>query len=176
MNNLYNVKIFFKGEGGFTFTLPGYGELTVYNGKDVYIKGLSVSGVELLRQLRPLLLEHTLNAKADGCYKVIDLTSGNNSSLDMFLQANVKSEPAVKSVADLKSDLIKTTGPIIEEEPVVVESNAIIPNDESKNLKDSDVIDVKVPGVKVEKPAVANKANKANKGLGRRKSLTKSKK
>lgn len=163
MNNLYNVKISFKGENSFTFTLPGYGDLTVYNGKDIYVKGLSVSGVELLRQLRPLLLEHTLNAKADGCYKVIDLTSGNNSPINMFLQTIVKSEPTVKSVADLKSDLIKTTGPIVEVEPKVDEPKVDLPKEEIKEPKKTDV--------KVEKPVEKNKSKK-----GLRKSLTKSKK
>ena len=42
MENLYNAKVSFKGEGNFTFTLPKYGELTVYNGRDIYIKGLNV--------------------------------------------------------------------------------------------------------------------------------------
>jgi hypothetical protein len=163
MNNLYNVKISFKGENSFTFTLPGYGDLTVYNGKDIYVKGLSVSGVELLRQLRPLLLEHTLNAKADGCYKVIDLTSGNNSPMNMFLQTSVKSEPTVKSVADLKSDLIKTTGPIVEVESKVDEPKVDLPKEENKEPKKTNV--------KVEKPVEKNKSKK-----GLRKSLTKSKK
>ena len=164
MNNLYNAKICFKGEGNFTFTLPNYGELTVYNGKDIYIKGLTVSAVELLRQLRPLLLEHTLNAKPDGCYRVIDLT--RNDNITKIIQPGYIEKNPIKSVADLKSDLIKTTGPIIEEEPVVIESNSILSNKEVENLKDSDIIDVKAPEIKVEK---------SKRGLGKRKSLSKSK-
>ena len=68
MENLYNARLTFKGEGNFTFTLPNYGDLTIYEGRDIYVKGLTTNGVEALRQLRPLLLDHKLNAKPDGCY------------------------------------------------------------------------------------------------------------
>ena len=113
MENLYNAKVSFKGEGNFTFTLPKYGELTVYNGRDIYIKGLNVNAVELLRQLRPLLLDHQLNAKPDGCYKVIDLTADTTAKSIQNIVNKPKAE--VKSVADLKADLVKTTGPIVED-------------------------------------------------------------
>ena len=113
MENLYNAKVSFKGEGNFTFTLPKYGELTVYNGRDIYIKGLNVNAVELLRQLRPLLLDHQLNAKPDGCYKVIDLTADTAAKSIQNIVNKPKAE--VKSVADLKADLVKTTGPIVED-------------------------------------------------------------
>lgn len=113
MENLYNAKVSFKGEGNFTFTLPKYGELTVYNGRDIYIKGLNVNAVELLRQLRPLLLDHQLNAKPDGCYKVLDLTADTTAKSIQNIVNKPKAE--VKSVADLKADLVKTTGPIVED-------------------------------------------------------------
>ena len=37
MESLYNAKLTFNGEGNFTFTLPGYGDLTIYEGKDIYV-------------------------------------------------------------------------------------------------------------------------------------------
>ena len=113
MTNTYNAKLSFVGEGSFSFVLPDYGELTIYPNKDIYVKGLSVNGVEALRQLRPLLLNHQLNAKPDGCYKVIDLTKYSNKITGTFERAY--KEP-VKSVADLKSELVRTTGPIPVEE------------------------------------------------------------
>ena len=115
MENLYNAVLSFKGEGGFTFHLPRYGELTIYPGKNIFIKGLDVSGVEALRELKPLLLEHKLNGKPDGCYKVIDLTALNNT-ITPRMQPNF--ERAQKSFADLKSEMIKSNGPIIEEPKV----------------------------------------------------------
>lgn len=112
MENLYNAVLSFKGEGGFTFQLPRYGELTIYPGKNIFIKGLDVRGVEALRELKPLLLEHKLNGKPDGCYKVIDLTILNNT-ITPRMQPNF--ERTQKSVADLKSEMIKSNGPIVEE-------------------------------------------------------------
>lgn len=108
MEKFYNVKISFKGERDFNFVLPGYGELTVYAGRDVYVKNLSVSGVEALRQLRPLLLDHQLNAKPDGCYRVIDLSNINSVSN----QVKQVATPVVKSVSELKNDMIKNVGPL----------------------------------------------------------------
>ena len=108
MEKFYNVKISFKGERDFNFVLPGYGELTVYAGRDVYVKNLSVSGVEALRQLRPLLLDHQLNAKPDGCYRVIDLSNINIVSN----QVKQVATPVVKSVSELKNDMIKNVGPL----------------------------------------------------------------
>ena len=142
MENLYSARLIFKGEGSFTFTLPKYGDLTIYEGKDIYIKGLTVSGVEALRQLRPLLLEHKLNAKPDGCYKVIDLTY-TKQPIKQFERAY--KEP-VKSVADMKKELVK--GSIVEEEPVVVKTQDIIPED--SEISKEDIIDVKVPEIIVE--------------------------
>jgi len=144
MENLYNAKLTFKGEGNFTFTLPGYGDLTIYADKDIYVKGLTVNGVEALRQLRPLLLEHKLNAKPDGCYKVIDLAM-SKQPIKQFERAY--KEP-VKSVADMKKELVK--GPIVEEEPVVVTPEAIISEEETKALSEKDIIDAEVPEVIVE--------------------------
>ena len=144
MENLYNAKLTFKGEGNFTFTLPGYGDLTIYAGKDIYVKGLTVNGVEALRQLRPLLLEHKLNAKPDGCYKVIDLAYSKQPTRQ-FQRAY--KEP-VKSVAEMKKELVK--GPIVEEEPVIVTPEAIIPDEEAKELSEEEIQEVNVPEVVVE--------------------------
>ena len=104
MEKTYNARLFFKGEGSFTFTLPGKGEVTIYNGKDIYVKGLSISTVEYLRELRPLLLDHKLNANSAGCYSVIDLTNIYVPKRP-FIRAIDNS--GAKSLAELKSELIK---------------------------------------------------------------------
>lgn len=130
MENTYNVRISFKGEGNFQFTLPGYGELTIYSGRDVFVKDLSVSGVEALRQLRPLMLEHKLNAKPDGCYRVIDLSKTNRP---VFIAPKVEE---AKSVAQLKAEMIKTSGPITEES---IEEDAVVVPDTIKEVKEDKV-------------------------------------
>lgn len=155
MNNTYNARISYKGENSFTFTLPNYGELTVYTGKDIYIKGLSVAGVELLRELRPLMLEHQLNAKPDGCYRVIDL--GTVKPIKQTFERAYK-EPAPQSVADLKASLIKTTGPIVDEEPKVE-----IPKIEEVTSTGETINDLageKIEAPKVEEPRIIKKSNK----------------
>lgn len=138
MENFYNVKISFKGERDFNFILPGYGELTVYAGKDVFVKGLSVQGVEALRQLRPLLLDHQLNAKPDGCYRVIDLTT-------RIVNKRIPVQPVqkpVQSVADLKNDMIKNEGPLDPNEgkepeaPVVEEAKEVIEEPKTEEPKE----------------------------------------
>ncbi len=115
MENLYNAVLSFKGDGNFTFSLPSYGELTIYAGRDIYVKGLSVSGVEALRQLKPLLLEHKLNGKPDGCFRVIDLTTLNNTPSKVLNRPLANPIQEIKSVADLKAEMIKSNGPIVDD-------------------------------------------------------------
>lgn len=110
----YNARVSFKGEGSFDFTLPNCGEVKIYAGKDLYIKGLTQSGVETLRALRPLLLEHKLNAKPDGCYKVLDLEEYKSTSVKSRMEYNYRPVQSNATIADLKAEL--KAGPISEEE------------------------------------------------------------
>lgn len=167
MENLYNAKLSFKGEGNFTFTLPTYGELTVYAGKDIYVKGLNVTGVETLRQLRPLLLDHQLNAKPDGCYKVIDLTESTQPKLIKQILNTPKA--TVSTVADLKKDLIKTTGPIIEEEPVVEDKSDEVEKPEEKIIEEVK----EEPKVEEIKPKTNTTKSKSTKGKTTKKNTKK---
>ena len=165
MENLYNAVVSFKGDNSFTFYLPNYGELTIYNGKNIFIKGLTTTGVETLRELRPLLLEHKLNGKPDGCYKVIDLTKTNSFQIPKTVE---KPEP-VKSLADLKAEMIKTEGPIEETtEEIVINKEDILSEEEIKNLSEDEVITVEAKEVTIEdnepkveeKPSIENKITK----------------
>lgn len=134
MEKTYNARLSFKGEGSFTFTLPNKGEITIYAGRDIYIKGLSVKAIETLRQLRPLLLEHKLNAKPDGCYYVIDLESINTPKRP-FVRAKVEES----SIADLKASMTKT------EEPVVSEPKVEEPKEETvENKQEEPTLEEKV--------------------------------
>lgn len=106
MPNLYNAKVSFKGEGSFNFTMPLYGEVTIYAGKDIYMRNLTQSGVEALRALRPLLLDHQLNAKPDGCYTYIDFNETNNI-IPQKMPLNYRNIESSKSVAQMKAEMIK---------------------------------------------------------------------
>ena len=118
MEKVYNAKLSFKGDGNFSFILPNYGELTIYKNRDIFVKGLTVNGVEALRQLRPLLLEHQLNAKPDGCFKVIDLSTSTTKAKALENRIQAATNIPV-SVSDLKASLIKNEG--------------LIPVDEKRN-------------------------------------------
>jgi len=118
MEKTYNARLSFKGEGSFTFALPKKGETTIYAGRDIYVKGLTAEAVEYLRTLRVVSLEHTLNAKPDGCYMVIDL---NELSPIKPFRRIVDTDRKV-SVADLKASLTKA--PITDEELNAKSSNS----------------------------------------------------
>lgn len=115
MTNLYNAKVTFKGEGSFTFTMPYYGEVTIYSGKDIYMKNLTQQGVEALRALRPVMLDHQLNAKPEGCFTYIDFNETNNI-IPTKMQLNYRPIVSEKSVAQMKAEMIKPNGPIPEDE------------------------------------------------------------
>ena len=148
MEKVYNAKLSFKGDGNFSFVLPNYGELTIYKNRDIYVKGLTVNGVEALRQLRPLLLEHQLNAKPDGCFRVIDLNTMSTKvkALENRIQAATN---IPVSVSDLKASLIKNEG--------------LIPVDDKKNdditIYNPPTIDDEVERIKKELEG-ANQNNK----------------
>lgn len=162
MENLYNAVLSFKGEGSFTFSLPKYGELTIYTGRDIYIKGLTVVGVEALRQLKPLLLEHKLNGKPDGCYRVIDLTTLNNNVSKILNTSLSNPIQEIKSVADLKAEMIKSNGPIIEEVEGVEEPKS--------NIEESEISNLDLAKEDEEKPKIEKKINKSLKRNNRKKS------
>ena len=168
MEKFYNVKISFKGERDFNFVLPGYGELTVYAGRDVYVKNLSVSGVEALRQLRPLLLDHQLNAKPDGCYRVIDLSNINSVSN----QVKQVATPVVKSVSELKNDMIKNVGPLDPNEgKEVVESKGENNEGEKKETVQTEPEKDKIP--EAPKSTKTNTKKPTNKKLNNKKKSSK---
>lgn len=172
MENLYNAVISYKGEGSFTFSLPKYGELTVYSGKDIFVKGLSVSAVEALRQLKPLMLEHKLNAKSDGCYKSIDLTK-ISAPITPFQRA-YQPKATEPSVADLKSQLIKSEGPIPTDEE---DKKSEAEKQETNTDKITEVIDssdnVKADEPSVEAPKTTKIAKRGTRAKGSRKSSKK---
>ena len=115
MQNLYNAKVSFKGEGSFTFVMPYYGEVTIYAGRDIYMKNLTQQGVEALRALRPVMLDHQLNAKPDGCYTYIDFNEVQ-TQVPQKMNLNYRQVEQPKSVAQMKAEMIKPTGPIVDDE------------------------------------------------------------
>ena len=69
----YNVRVSYRGEGVFTFTVRGIGEVQIQAGRDLYIVDADVQTIEGLRQLKPVMMDIKIGAKSDGCYKTYDM-------------------------------------------------------------------------------------------------------
>lgn len=150
MQNLYNAKVSFKGEGSFTFTMPYYGEVTIYAGKDIYMKNLTQQGVEALRALRPVMLDHQLNAKPDGCFTYIDFNETNNV-IPTKMQLNYRPVVSEKSVAQMKAEMIKPNGPIVDETPAKISEPTKIeePKEDLVKIEDYILTSTKHKGKKI---------------------------
>lgn len=120
MNNKFNARLSFKGEGDLQFTLPIIGEITIWAGRDIYIKGATQEMIEYLRQYRSIRLDHKLNGDIKGCAKIIEVEDYINSNQSMFRATMMEKAQRVQksSVSDLKSQMIK--GDFTEEELSVV--------------------------------------------------------
>ena len=69
----YNVRVSYRGEGVFTFTVRGIGEVQIQAGRDLYIVDADIQTIEGLRQLKPVMVDIKIGAKSDGCYKTYDM-------------------------------------------------------------------------------------------------------
>lgn len=123
--NKFNAMLYFNGEGSLTFVLQKVGEITIYQGKPLYLKNLDVMQVETLRSLRSLKLLHILNAKPDGAFKIYDCSV---SKVDQYAKLraehlNTKVEMTGEELASNIQDIKKAgqSGPI-NETPEIVET------------------------------------------------------
>lgn len=121
----YNVRVSYRGEGVFTFTVRGIGEVQIQAGRDLYIVDADVQTIEGLRQLKPVMVDIKIGAKSDGCYKTYDMNRLRprvEQTSRMNYSGYVKTVEAVSS-EDLSS--IKKagqTGPIPMEETITTSS------------------------------------------------------
>lgn len=74
MEKNYNVRVSYAGEGTFSFTVRGIGEVQIQGGRDLFIKDADVLLIEGLRQLKPALVNIQIGGKSEGCYKTYDMT------------------------------------------------------------------------------------------------------
>ena len=108
MSNKFNARLTYKGEGELTFTLPVVGQISIYAGKDIYLKGATQDIVECLRQYRVMKLEHKLNGDSNGCYRVIEVEQAQNSSVSMFRSVMMQKASQASSISDLKAQMMKS--------------------------------------------------------------------
>lgn len=136
MSNKFNARLSFMGDGELTLVLPLIGELTIWSGRDVYIKGANQDIIEYLRQCRSMKLEHKLNGDAKGCAKVIDVNEFVNSTNSMFRATMIEREQAKRqqSIAELKAQMIKPDDFIPVEEAGQENAKSL---QEKEDLKDA---------------------------------------
>ena len=106
----YNIRISFKGEDSLKFVLGVVGEIIIYAGRDIYVKGVSANLIENLRSLKQLGLEIVIGGKADGCYKTYDMTK--------YVPRTLRPEVPVQdkvSTADVKDIISQTSAEISED-------------------------------------------------------------
>lgn len=104
MENTFNVRLSFKGEGDLTFTLPIIGQVTIWAGRDIYLKGATQRIVEVLRQYRSMQLEHKLNGDATGCYRVIEVGTIDRIPKNAYRPV---AAPKTEHIAALKAEMMK---------------------------------------------------------------------
>ncbi|MBQ2639248.1 MAG: hypothetical protein IJF92_00575 [Bacilli bacterium] len=104
MSNKFNARLSFKGDGELTVTLPIVGQISIWAGRDIYLKGATQEIIEYLRQYRVLKLEHKLNGDAKGCYKVIEVADIDRIPKNAFRPV---AAPKTEHISDLKAQMMK---------------------------------------------------------------------
>lgn len=122
MENTFNVRLSFKGEGDLTFTLPIVGQVTIWAGRDIYLKGATQRIVEVLRQYRSMQLEHKLNGDATGCYRVIEVGTIDRIPKNAYRPV---AAPKMEHIAALKAEMMKANQIAQFDEEVITEAGQL---------------------------------------------------
>lgn len=122
MENTFNVRLSFKGEGDLTFTLPIVGQITIWAGRDIYLKGATQRIVEILRQYRSMQLEHKLNGDATGCYRVIEVGTIDRIPKNAYRPV---AAPKTEHIAALKAEMMKANQIAQFDEEVITEAGQL---------------------------------------------------
>ena len=71
--DLYNVMVYYNGEGSTNIFVPGVGDTSITNGRPIYFKNASFNVIEALRQFRKMGIDLKINANQLGAFRIIDL-------------------------------------------------------------------------------------------------------
>lgn len=136
--NLYNVMVFYEGEGSTNIYIPGNGDTTITNGKPIYIKNATMNVIEALRTFRKMKINIQIGAKATHAFRTIDL--GAQPTVVRPQQVQVTKEQVTN--ADITSILsAATSGPIVVDKPKTVDYGSyVLPSGKfaGKTLKEVD--------------------------------------
>lgn len=109
--NLYNVMVYYEGEGSTNIFVPGIGDTSITHGRPIYIKNADFNVIEALRQFRKMQINIKINADKLGAFRVIDLSEVH--SVSKVLRNNLPKEESVTE-SDISAVLKSgTTGPIV---------------------------------------------------------------
>lgn len=117
--NLYNVMVYYEGEGSTNIFIPGVGDTSITNGRPLYLKNASFNVVEALRQFRMMMVTIKINAKQEGAFRIIDLLNTVNNTI-------INSRPREEKIteSDISNVLSSgTSGPIPTIEPLKTEES-----------------------------------------------------
>lgn len=125
----FNARLSFKGEGELTVTLPVIGQISIWNGRDIYLRGATTEIIETLRQYRSMQLEHTLNGEIRGCYRIIEVGAIDKIPQNAFRPV---AAPRTEHIASLKAQMLKANELTHFDEEVLEEAKKEEPKVDNK--------------------------------------------
>lgn len=113
--NLYNIMVYYNGEGTTNIFIPGVGDTVIGNGRPIYLKNASFNVLEAIRTFRSMGIDLKINVDSLGAFRTIDLQESRNP-------VNVLKEtrPVEKVDADDIQSVLKagSQGPIVLDDSV----------------------------------------------------------
>lgn len=107
--DLYNVMVFYEGEGSTNIYIPGNGDTTITYGRPVYVKNANFNVIEALRSFRKMQISIKIGVSSVGAYRTIDLGTQPH-----FVKSVPIKEKEQVTNADISSILgSATNGPIV---------------------------------------------------------------
>lgn len=138
--DLYNVMVYYKGEGSTNIYLPCAGDTNIISGRPLYLRNCTYSVIEALRQFRDMMIDFKIGAKQDGAYRIIDF-----EDLDIPIRSpknKVSSKKEAVSESEISSIISSgQSGPIaIEQSSTINYSEYKLPSGqfEGKTLAEVD--------------------------------------
>ena len=121
--NLYNIMVYYKGEGTTNIFIPGIGDTVVSEGRPIYLKNANFNVLEAIRSFRNMGIDIKINVDSLGAFRTIDLGESRNP-----VNVIKESRPVEKVDADDIQNVLKSgsKGPIIlDEEPIKESLNTV---------------------------------------------------
>lgn len=120
---LYNIMIYYKGEGSTNIYIPELGDTVITEGRPIYLKNASFNVLEAIRSFRNMGIDIKLNVGSLGAFRTVDLGESRNP-----VNVIKESRPTEKVDAYDIQNVLKSgsKGPIIlDEEPIKESLNNI---------------------------------------------------